>query len=159
MDNVSIHDVDEFFLETPYGRRATPFTRAWYAVSLVIGTAILLGGLVAPLREDEVLLPPWLILWLAGFMIIGSILLLWGSRETPRLDRAWSTEQFGCYVAGAGWGTYGVADFFVEPRDFSSWMFGIAFLVTLIVRLITLNMREKVTRSVTEKHSTPPGDD
>lgn len=133
-------------------RRATPFTRTWYASGLVLGVVLMLGG-IFPRWEPSLAvatLPDWVSLIVGVTITAGSVLLIYGSSSRVLLSLSWALEQSGCTVAGAGWLAFAVAAAWAYPMVFVPWVMALTMTISLMVRWRSLRRREEVTRAVVE---------
>ncbi len=153
-------------------RQATPFTRVWYWAFLLVGLALVIGGLtpwepaeaIADFPDaDAVNLYGWVVDWsmvvpivLGIFITAGSVLSLVGAQARNRIDESWAYERAGALVGSAGWLGYMLAVGIARPSSLIDSVFPLAAALSLLVRWVTLRKRERVVRVAYEASQENP---
>lgn len=145
-------------------RQATPFTRAFYWAFLVMGIALILGGLTSWEPAGAIAdLPKSLDLYGVGVnwgsvihlvtgvpITVGAVLSLLGAQYRERIDESWRFEQAGAIFGAVGWFGLMLAVGVTHPSSLLDSMFPLACTISLIVRWFTLRGREKIVRPLYE---------
>lgn len=148
-------------------RQATPFTRVYYWLFLVVGISLLIGGLT-PWRPAVTLtdLHDWkawdlyglgvdwgavLHIVLGIFITSGAIYSLLGAQYRTWINDSWRYERTGALLGAAGWAVFTLAVGYEKPSSLIDLLFPFSSAVSLIVRYITLGGREKYVRTAYHK--------